>query len=71
MAKLIRLGCLCCDRDDFDGIDAFPSDWEKIGEVQSFKESMKERGFSDQFGQSCFDWQTHLGIFPECREDHC
>ncbi len=65
-SKRIRLGCLQCDRDDFDGVDRLPSGWEDIGRVQSYESSMKQCGFSDKFGESCFDWYTHLGLCPDC-----
>ena len=62
----IRLGCMQCDRADFDGVGKLPQDWEDIGRVQSYESSIKERGFSDKFGESCFDWYTHLGLCPDC-----
>ena len=32
--KTIRLGCLFCDRNDCDGIDAIPASWFSVEEVQ-------------------------------------
>ena len=69
MSGLIRLGCVHCDRDDFDGVDQLPDDWDDIGEVRSFEESMREVD-ADDMTRSVFDWQTHLGICPECRKIH-
>lgn len=65
-AGRIRLGCLFCDRIDFDRVDCLPSDWERIESVQSFENSVISKGFSDKLHESCFDWQTHLGICPDC-----
>ena len=64
--KKIRLGCNECDRDDFDGIDELPSDWTDIQEVGSFEEATREVGFDDR-SRSALDWQTHLGMRPECQ----
>jgi hypothetical protein len=58
-----------CDRDDFDGVDVLPEDWEEIGEVRSYDESMREVAVDDQT-RSVFDWQTHLGVCPECQKIH-
>ncbi|HEY2827896.1 MAG TPA: hypothetical protein VGJ04_09875 [Pirellulales bacterium] len=63
----IRLGCVACDRDDFDCVDALPTDWEEITEVQSYESSLVPKGFSDRDNESCLDWQTHLGICPDCQ----
>lgn len=41
MSGTIRLGCICCSREDFDGIDKLPKDWEDIDEVQSYEESIQ------------------------------
>lgn len=66
MSGKIRLGCSCCDREDFDGIDELPSDWTDIHEVRSFEEATREVDLDDQ-SRSVFDWQTHLGVCPECQ----
>ena len=65
---LIRLGCLYCDRADCDHIDGLPSDWERIERVQPYEGSVLPKAFSDRQGESCFDWQTHLGVCPDCRK---
>lgn len=62
----IRLGCLYCDRADFDHVDCLPSDWERIESVQSYENSILPKAFSERQGESCFDWQTHLGVCPDC-----
>ena len=41
MNRTIRLGCMYCDRGDFDGVDKFPKDWEDIHEVQSLAEAKR------------------------------
>ena len=69
MSKTIRLGCIYCDRSDFDGVDALPEDWEDIDEVRSLEEAMREVPFEDKT-RSVLDWQTHLGTCPECKAIH-
>lgn len=66
--KHIRLGCHRCDRDDYDGDSAMPTDWDDIHEVQSLEASRKEGADGDE---SPFDWHTHLGTCPDCREEEC
>lgn len=63
-----RLGCLFCDRDDFDGIAEIPADWYAVDRVQSYEDSYAEE--IDQRG-SPFDWQTHIGVCPECEVSRC
>ena len=69
MSGKIRLGCHHCDREDFDGIDDLPTDWMDILEVQSLAEATLEVDFQDK-SRSALDWQTHLGVCPECRATH-
>ncbi len=69
MSKTIRLGCTYCDRSDFDGVDALPEDWEDIHEVRSLEEAKREVLFDDN-SRSVLDWQTHLGMCPECKAIH-
>lgn len=49
----IRLACRGCDRDDYDGVVAFPADWSDIHAVVS------------QLAGST--WWTHLGFCPDCQ----
>ena len=65
----IRLGCIVCSRDDFDGIDRLPEDWEDIDEVQSFEESIQEVDPDDPDGDVTF-WETHIGV-PGLSEREC
>ena len=66
MSGKIRLGCNCCDREDFNGVDQLPSDWTDIHEVQSFEDATREVDWEEQ-SRSALDWQTHLGICPDCQ----
>jgi hypothetical protein len=66
MSGRIRLGCHHCDRDDFDGVDTLPEDWNEIEEVRSLEEARTQVA-ADDSTRSVFDWQTHLGICPECQ----
>ena len=59
--KTIRLGCLFCDRNDCDGIDAIPASWFSVEEVQALDASLLE-------ADDVSSWQTHLGVCPECQE---
>ena len=69
MSKTIRLGCMYCDRGDFDGVDKFPEDWDDIHEVQSLEDAKREVPFDDKT-RSALDWETHLGTCPECKAIH-
>ncbi len=69
MTGKMRLGCIHCDRNDYDGVDAFPNDWEGIDEVRSYDEATREVAADDQT-RSVFDWQTHLGVCLECQLIH-
>jgi hypothetical protein len=69
MTGKIRLGYMHCDRNDFDGVDTFPDDWEEIDEVRSYDEAMREVAVDDMT-RSVLDWQTHLGTCPECKAIH-
>ena len=42
MSGKIRLGCQHCDRNDFDGGDKLPKDWDDISRVRSIKEALRE-----------------------------
>ena len=66
MSGKIRLGCACCDREDFDGIELLPTDWIDVDEVRSFEEATRQVDWDDQ-SRSMLDWQTHLGVCPECQ----
>ena len=69
MSGKIRLGCQHCDRNDFDGVDKLPKDWDDISRVRSIKEALREVD-QDDMTRSVFDWQTHLGVCPECKAIH-
>ena len=62
----IRLACMFCDRDDFDGICILPSNWFAVDEVQTYEQSIREAELSSK-EVSVFDWFTHLGVCPECQ----
>lgn len=69
MPGKIRLGCLHCDRNDYDSVDSLPKDWEDIGEVRSYDEATREVAADDNT-RSVLDWQTHLGVCPDCQKLH-
>lgn len=63
----IRLACLNCDREDFDGVDEIPSDWFEVHVVQAYAKSVRE-ALPTNPKVSVFDWYTHLGVCPECHQ---
>ena len=68
MSGTIRLGCICCSREDFDGIDRLPEDWDAIDEVQSYEESIQEVDPDDPNGDVTL-WETHMGLCPDCQSE--
>jgi hypothetical protein len=67
----IRLGCRAgCFRGDCDGIQDIPPGWRDVDEIQSLEDSMATYdGPNDPpepRGYSVTDWETHLGLCPEC-----
>lgn len=63
----IRLACRFCDSNDYDFVEAVPSDWFAVEEVQSYEASLQEATRNID-GRSVTDWYTHLGVCPECYE---
>jgi hypothetical protein len=66
MKGRIRLTCSECYREDFDGVDRIPDDWEDVDEFQSFEESITPVAIDDPHGDVTA-WCTHLGLCPECQ----
>lgn len=74
--KTIRLACIACDREDFDGITAaelkkaIKNGWTHVERVQSYRQSCKtyEHHEGEPPGFSALEWWTHLGYCPECAE---
>jgi hypothetical protein len=69
-AGQIRLGCLHCDRDDFDGVNELPQDWTHVAPVQRWELAIRPVEAKSGDGRSIFDWQTHLGICPDCQAEY-
>ena len=67
MPGKFRLGCMNCDNQDYFDVDTFPTDWEDIEEVRSYEEACTEVA-ADDMSRSPMDWQTHLGLCPECQK---
>lgn len=63
----IRLACMFCDREDFDGVKVLPNDWFSLDEVQSYEASIQEADLT-RSDISVLDWFTHLGVCPSCYE---
>lgn len=66
----IRLGCLHCDRDDFDGVSELPQDWTNVAPVQRWELAIRPVEAKSGDELSIFDWQTHLGICPDCQAEY-
>ena len=66
MPEIIRLGCLYCDRTDYDGVNELPAGWEDIHEIQSVEEAYRPVT-EEEPQRSVLDWETHLGVCPECQ----
>ena len=64
--RQIRLACRLCDRDDFDFVEALPSDWFSVETVQDYEATLREACPDNDV--RLFDWFTHLGVCPECYE---
>ena len=62
----IRLACMFCDRNDYDGVNALPPDWFSVDEVRTYEESLREAELIDP--ERVLDWYTHLGVCPECQQ---
>jgi len=60
-----RLGCVHCDRDDCDFVNILPEDWHLVEEVAPWEEACRPVRAGEAAG-SVFDWQTHLGVCPDC-----
>jgi hypothetical protein len=71
--RVVRLGCIDCDRADFEWITreelvaAVAAGWEGVEEVQSLRDSM-----DPNLSGGRATWETHLGYCPPCArgEDH-
>lgn len=61
----IRLACLLCDDERFDGIDEIPADWQDVDEVQSYEAATAEVDFESDCSSV---WWTHLGVCPDCQK---
>lgn len=67
MTGQMRLACSDCDRNDCDGINQLPADWEGIEEMQTLEQSRREVDINDQ-SRSPLEWYTHLGTCPDCQK---
>ena len=68
--ETIRLGCIHCDRSDFDGVGELPKDWKDIFPVQDWQTSIQPVELGDKSGRSAMAWETHLGVCPDCYEEY-
>ena len=66
--KRIRLACIECDTNAFDGIDKIPEAWGSVSEFQSFEDSLAYVSPYDKT-HSVLDWYTHLGLCPDCQAE--
>ena len=65
----IRLGCHYCDA-ELDGIDRVPSGWTEVEEIRSYEraiEPIPDGQDRNKYGDTVVDWETHVGICPDCQ----
>jgi hypothetical protein len=68
----IRLGCHYCDA-ELDGIDHIPADWTEVEEIRSFEQAIEripDGQDRNKYGDTIVDWETHVGVCPECQTEH-
>jgi len=68
----IRLGCHYCDV-ALDGIDCVPPGWTEVEEIRSYEraiEPVPDGQDRNKYGDTVVDWETHLGVCPECGKEH-
>ena len=67
----IRLECRECDC-QHDEVFAIPPGWKDVEEIRSFERATEPAGDDcppdglNKHGDSVMDWQTHLGLCPDC-----
>ena len=75
-SRTIRLACLICDRQDFDGISAAElrqairaGCWTDVERLQTYRQACQTHAVPATAppGYSVLDWWTHLGICPDCQ----
>lgn len=72
----IRLACIVCDREDYDGISekelqqAIVDGWTGVERAQTYEEAVRSVPLEESSDtSSVLDWFTHLGWCPECNPD--
>ena len=60
--ETLRLACLYCDREDFDGTRLTPLELTALG--------WKEIDHSQPSAGMDYDWFNHIGVCPECAIEH-
>jgi len=68
----IRLGCHYCDA-ELDGINFVPPGWTEVEEIRSYEraiEPIPEGRDRNKYGDTVVDWETHVGVCPECQKEH-
>lgn len=68
----IRLGCHYCDA-ALDGIDDVPPRWAEVEEIRSYNraiEPVPDGHDRNKYGDTIVDWETHVGVCPECQKEH-
>ena len=72
MQGRIRLGCYYCDA-ELDGIDSVPPGWTEVEEIRSYEQAIEpvpDGQARNKYGDTVVDWETHVGVCPDCREEH-
>jgi hypothetical protein len=72
--KTIRLACIACDRNDFDGLTraelrkAIKQGWKQVEREQTYRQARKTYDdiWDEPEGYAVGRWWTHLGYCPQC-----
>ena len=68
----LRLGCHYCDA-ALDGIDCIPPVWSDVEEIRSYEQAIEpipDGQDRNKYGDTVVDWETHVGVCPECQKEH-
>ena len=66
----VRIQCKECDN-QHDEVLGLPPNWTEIEWMRSFERATAEcdTGRPNNWGDSVMDWQTHLGLCPDCQAE--
>jgi len=56
-----------------DGIDYVPAEWTEVEEIRSYERAIEPIPYGqdrNKYGDTIVDWETHVGVCPECQTEH-